>query len=121
MSKSSSLALQIKSYFKASDALVTASRSEGFGLNVIEGVSAGCVAIHSNLPIFDEILKDVPQMDALRFDLGNVSQCAECILKAPSVTFDRQEMLAVGKNYSRERMALRYHRIYQQLLRKYLR
>ena len=112
---------QVSSYFKASDALVTASRSEGFGLNVIEGVSAGCVAIHSNLPIFDEILKDVPQMDALRFDLGNVSQCAECILKAPSVTFDRQEMLAVGKNYSRERMALRYHRIYQQLLRKYLR
>lgn len=59
-------------------------------------------------------------MAALRFDMGNVSQCAECILKAPSVAFDRQEALEMGRLYGRQRMALQYHRIYQQLLRKYL-
>lgn len=111
---------RVADYLSASDALITASHSEGFGLNVIEGVASGCVVIHSNLPIFDEILESVPQMAALRFDLGNVSQCADCILKAPSVTFDRQEALEMGDLYGRQRMALQYHRIYQQLLRKYL-
>lgn len=111
---------RVAEYLSASDALITASHSEGFGLNVIEGIASGCVVIHSNLPIFGEILESVPQMGALRFDIGSVSQCADCILKAPSVTFDRQEALEMGALYGRQRMALQYHRIYQQLLRKYL-
>ena len=111
---------RVAEYLSASDALITASHAEGLPLNVIEGVASGCVVIHSNLSIFDEILEHVPQMVALRFDIGNVSQCADCILKAPSVTFDRQEALEMGALYGRQRMALQYHRIYQQLLRKYL-
>ena len=111
---------RVAEYLSASDALITASHAEGLPLNVIEGVASGCVVIHSNLPIFGEILESVPQMAALRFDLGSVSQCADCILKAPSVTFDRQEALEMGRLYGRQRMALQYHRIYQQLLRKYL-
>ena len=111
---------RVADYLSASDALITASHAEGLPLNVIEGVASGCVVIHSNLSIFDEILEHVPQMVALRFDIGNVSQCADCILKAPSVTFDRQEALEMGALYGRQRMALQYHRIYQQLLRKYL-
>ena len=111
---------RVADYLGASDALITASHAEGLPLNVIEGVASGCVVIHSNLSIFDEILEHVPQMGALRFDMGNVSQCADCILKAPSVTFDRQEALEMGALYGRQRMALQYHRIYQQLLRKYL-
>lgn len=112
---------QVADYLRASDALITASHSEGFGLNVIEGVASGCVVIHSDLPIFAEILQRLPQMETLRFAVGNVSQCADCILKAPSVTFDSQEALEMGVAYGRKRMALQYHRIYQQLLRKYLR
>ena len=111
---------RVADYLGASDALITASHAEGLPLNVIEGVASGCAVIHSNLPIFGEILGSVPQMVALRFDLGSVSQCADCILKAPSVTFDRQEALEMGRLYGRQRMALQYHRIYQQLLRKYL-
>ena len=111
---------RVAEYLSASDALITASHAEGLPLNVIEGVASGCVVIHSNLSICDEILEHVPQMVALRFDIGNVSQCADCILKAPSVTFDRQEALEMGALYGRQRMALQYHRIYQQLLRKYL-
>ena len=111
---------RVAEYLSASDALITASHAEGLPLNVIEGVASGCVVIHSNLSIFDEILEHVPQMVALRFDIGSVSQCADCILKAPSVTFDRQEALEMGALYGRQRMALQYHRIYQQLLRKYL-
>lgn len=111
---------RVAEYLSASDALITASHAEGLPLNVIEGVASGCVVIHSNLSIFDEILEYVPQMVALRFDIGSVSQCADCILKAPSVTFDRQEALEMGALYGRQRMALQYHRIYQQLLRKYL-
>ncbi len=111
---------RVADYLSASDALITASHAEGLPLNVIEGVASGCVVIHSNLSIFDEILEHVPQMVALRFDIGSVSQCADCILKAPSVTFDRQEVLEMGALYGRQRMALQYHRIYQQLLRKYL-
>ena len=111
---------RVAEYLSASDALITASHAEGLPLNVIEGVASGCVVIHSNLSIFDEILEHVPQMGALRFDIGSVSQCADCILKAPSVTFDRQEALEMGALYGRQRMALQYHRIYQQLLRKYL-
>ncbi len=111
---------RVADYLGASNALITASHAEGLPLNVIEGVASGCVVIHSNLPIFGEILGSVPQMAALRFDMGSVSQCADCILKAPSVTFDRQEALEMGRLYGRQRMALQYHRIYQQLLRKYL-
>lgn len=111
---------RVAEYLSASDALITASHAEGLPLNVIEGVASGCVVIHSNLSIFDEILEHVPQMVVLRFDIGSVSQCADCILKAPSVTFDRQEALEMGALYGRQRMALQYHRIYQQLLRKYL-
>jgi len=112
---------RVSDYLRASDALITASHSEGFGLNVIEGIASGCVVIHSDLPIFGEILERVPQMTDLRFGVGCASQCADCILKAPSVTFDRQEALEMGRLYGRQRMALQYHRIYQQLLRKYLR
>ena len=111
---------RVADYLSASDALITASHAEGLPLNVIEGIASGCVVIHSNLPIFGEILERVPQMRALRFNIGSVSQCADCILKAPSVTFDRQEALEMGDLYGRQRMALQYHRIYQQLLRKYL-
>lgn len=111
---------RVADYLSASDALITASHAEGLPLNVIEGIASGCVVIHSNLPIFGEILERVPQMSALRFNIGSVSQCADCILKAPSVTFDRQEALEMGDLYGRQRMALQYHRIYQQLLRKYL-
>ena len=92
---------RVADYLSASDALITASHAEGLPLNVIEGVASGCVVIHSNLSIFDEILEHVPQMVALRFDIGNVSQCADCILKAPSVTFDRQEALEMGALYGR--------------------
>ena len=69
---------RVADYLGASDALITASHAEGLPLNVIEGVASGCVVIHSNLPIFGEILESVPQMTALRFDLGSVSQCADC-------------------------------------------
>ena len=112
---------RVSDYLRASDALITASHAEGLPLNVIEGIASGCVVIHSDLPIFGEILERVPQMTDLRFGVGCASQCADCILKAPSVTFDRQEALEMGRLYGRQRMALQYHRIYQQLLRKYLR
>lgn len=111
---------RVADYLRAGDALISASHSEGFGLNIVEALSSGCAVLTTKIPVFSELLDTLPSMQTLSFSVGNTKECAESILKASSLTFDRQEALAYGELYSREQMALRYHRIYQRLVREYL-
>lgn len=45
-------------YFLASDIYVLPTRYEGFGIPLIEAMSAGCPVVSSNIPVIDEIIKD---------------------------------------------------------------
>lgn len=53
-------------------ALVTASRNEGFGLPVIEAMSAGVPVLCSDIPIFREVAEDA----AIRFDPDSPAELA---------------------------------------------
>lgn len=45
-------------YFLASDLYVLPTRYEGFGIPLLEAMSAGCPVISSNIPVIDELIKD---------------------------------------------------------------
>jgi len=45
-------------YFLASDLYVLPTRYEGFGIPLLEAMSAGCPVVSSAIPVIDEIIKD---------------------------------------------------------------
>jgi glycosyltransferase involved in cell wall biosynthesis len=62
------------SWYRAADALAVPSVKEGFGLAVLEAMSAGLPVVTSDLPVFREYL--VPGRDALLVPVGDVDGLA---------------------------------------------
>lgn len=60
---------------RGSTALLVPSLSEGFGLPVGEGLAAGAVVVHSNIPVLEEVSSGV----ALSFDPHSPQELASCM------------------------------------------
>jgi glycosyltransferase-like protein len=65
-------------WYRAADALAFPSVKEGFGLAVLEAMSAGVPVVTSDLPVFREYL--VPGRDALLVPVGDVDGLADALL-----------------------------------------
>jgi glycosyltransferase-like protein len=83
------------SWYRAADALAFPSVKEGFGLAVLEAMSAGLPVVTSDLPVFREYL--VPGRDALLAPVGDVDALADALLALLTDDRLRGSLAAAGQ------------------------
>jgi len=81
-------------WYRAADALAFPSVKEGFGLAVLEAMSAGVPVVTSDLPVFREYL--VPGRDALLVPVGDVDALADALLAVLTDGPLRAALVAAG-------------------------
>lgn len=69
-------------YFQVADYTISASRSEGFGLNYIESLMCGVPVIGTTIPAFLEFAKYDNQLAILLFAPGSVAELKQTIVLA---------------------------------------
>jgi glycosyltransferase involved in cell wall biosynthesis len=84
------------SWYRAADALAFPSVKEGFGLAVLEAMSAGLPVVTSDLPVFREYL--VPGQDALLTPVGDVDALADALLAVLTDEPLRGSLTAAGRD-----------------------
>ena len=91
-------------------ALVVPSFMEGFGLPPLEALAYGCPVICSNIPVFHEILGDIP----IYFDPSNPQSLAGVLLKTEKNLFrvDEKKVNMLLKRYNWTDMANETLRLY---------
>jgi glycosyltransferase-like protein len=82
------------SWYRAADALAFPSVKEGFGLAVLEAMSAGVPVVTSDLPVFREYLE--PGRDALLVPVGDVDALAAALLAVLTDDPLRASLTAAG-------------------------
>lgn len=103
--------------YKNSLGLLYPSFSEGFGLQGLEAIALGTLALASNIPVFKEVYEN----NALYFDPYDISSIAICMQKVMNMEKDvRKKMIEKSqefiKRYSWDKMAKETLRIYKQSL-----
>ena len=83
------------SWYRAADALAFPSVKEGFGLAVLEAMSAGTPVVTSDLPVFREYL--VPGRDALLVPVGNVDGLADALAAVLRDEAQRTRLATAGR------------------------
>jgi glycosyltransferase-like protein len=82
-------------WYGAADVLAFPSVKEGFGLAVLEAMSAGLPVVTSDLPVFREYL--VPDRDALLVGLGDVEGLAGALLSVLQDEERRASLVRAGR------------------------
>jgi glycosyltransferase-like protein len=82
-------------WYRAADALTFPSVKEGFGLAVLEGMSADLPVVTSDLPVFREYLR--PGVDALMPGVGDVPALADALHAVATDARLRQRLAAAGR------------------------
>lgn len=104
-------------YMQAADAAITASHSEGFGLNVAEAIMCGLPVVTTTIGPLLELTEDLPSLHALRFAPGHVEACAEAICLCFDAILGEDERKAFSRRFSGSRMGQAYHHLYQAMLK----
>lgn len=86
-------------WYAAADVLAFPSINEGFGLAVLEAMSAGVPVVTSDLPVFREYL--VPEHDALLVPVGDVTGLAAALQTALLDDVVRTRLVAGGAAVAR--------------------
>jgi glycosyltransferase-like protein len=86
-------------WYAAADVLAFPSVKEGFGLAVLEAMSAGVPVVTSDLPVFREYL--VPDRDALLVQVGDVPGLAAALRAALQDHAVRRRLIAGGTAVAR--------------------
>lgn len=106
---------EYEDWLNRAQALVTASRDEGFGIPVVEAMAHGTPVICSDIPIFREIGGPA----ALRFRPGDARQFASCVLELSSPRSWQQrakEGLLQARNFSWQASAAALNNLMSNLL-----
>ncbi|WP_448627749.1 MSMEG_0565 family glycosyltransferase [Geodermatophilus sp. URMC 64] len=107
------------SWYRAADALAFPSVKEGFGLAVLEAMSAGLPVVTSDLPVFREYL--VPGRDALLAPVGDVDALAGALLAVLTDEPLRASLAAAGhelvQRFTWAASARRHLEVYASLVR----
>jgi glycosyltransferase-like protein len=82
------------SWYRAADVLAFPSVKEGFGLAVLEAMSAGVPVVTSDLPVFREYLE--PGRDALLVRVGDVDGLASALLAVLTDGLLRDRLAVAG-------------------------
>jgi glycosyltransferase-like protein len=85
----------IAAWYAAADVLAFPSVKEGFGLAVLEAMSAGLPVVTSDLPVFHEWL--VADRDALLVPVGDVEALADALSRACTDADLRRWLVAAGR------------------------
>jgi glycosyltransferase-like protein len=104
-------------WYQAADALAFPSVKEGFGLAVLEAMSAGLPVVTSDLPVFREYLVD--GRDALLVQPGDVTGLADALLAVLEDQDLRARLTAAGAavadRFTWRESALRHLAVYEAL------
>jgi len=102
-------------YLKLFDVYAMSSRSEGFGLSVMEAASQKVPVVCSNLPVFEEIFTN---NEVVSFELENIDSLAtafrEAVCERPK--FSEALYSKFNANFTADKMANNYLQLYQRLL-----
>lgn len=109
----------VADYLAISDYTISASHSEGFGLNFIESISAGVPVIGSNILPFMEFYDVFPDLKSLSFGVGNVDELANILKKSVNNKFNIIQYSQKAMNmFSAKTMAKNYESLYKYLIDK---
>lgn len=104
---------KIADWFRHAEALVTASKMEGFGIPPLEAMSVGCLAIVSDIPVFHEVYGDA----AVYFNHNDPKNIAKVIRETLDNKNLIKEMIKRGyaqvKKYSWEKCVFETYKVYE--------
>lgn len=107
----------VSDYLAASDYTISASHSEGFGLNFIESVTAGVPVIGTDISPFMEFYNIFEGLKHLVFNVGNENKLAEIMKKAVNEKIAMSKYSDVAKElFSAKTMAKNYENFYNDLI-----
>jgi glycosyltransferase-like protein len=110
---------ELPAWYAAADVLAFPSTKEGWGLAVLEAMSAGLPVVTSDLPVFGEFL--TPGRDALMTPMNNPPALAEALAKVlddPALADRlRSAARATAERFSWARSAAEHQAIYASLTR----
>ena len=108
---------EMAAWYRAADALAFPSVKEGFGLAVLEAMSADLPVVTSDLPVFREYLR--PGRDALMPAVGDVPALADALHTVATEPEVRRTLVAAGREvaarYSWAASAEEHRRVYARL------
>lgn len=108
---------EVENYVRASDAAISASQSEGFGLNVIESIVSGLPTATTDIPVFEELLRYAPSIKKIQFRRRNMKECAQAIQNSCNFVIPEEELLRVREMFASQQVGANYHKLYSKLLR----
>tara|TARA_X000000950_G_scaffold29994_1_gene32448 strand:+ start:3033 stop:4103 length:1071 start_codon:yes stop_codon:yes gene_type:complete len=102
--------------YSNAEALIYASKYEGFGIPILEAMSCGCPVISSNTSSLPEVYGN----SALTFSPESYEELMECLNKITSDENLKKKMIIDGykreKNFSWKKCALETNNIYKKLI-----
>lgn len=108
---------EVDLYLRASDCAITASLSEGFGLNVLEAIVSDLPILTTHIPVFDELIAYIPSLQKLQFIPKNPQNCALALQNSFNFVLSKQEHQLMREMFSAEEVGRNYHKLYSKLLR----
>lgn len=106
--------------FLSSDLYVLPTRYEGFGIPLLESMSAGCPVISTRIPVIDEIVTH--GVNGLLFDYDNAASLASTINHALENPFLRHKLSENGKEavkkYFTPQIMKQFEKLYSEVCTK---
>lgn len=104
-------------YLRVADWSVSASHSEGFGLNYIESLVAGTPMIATKIPAFSEFSKFFQELKEFEFLPGDIDTLSLNLIKATNAQIDMANMAKEAQSrFSSKSMAENYTDFYNDLI-----
>lgn len=100
-------------FVRVSDLLVTASHSEGFGLNVAEALLSGIPVVGTDLPPYRELMLSEPDLTSGLYPVGDAEALGRKIVLGLSTSLSPVLVDRLGQHLSLERMADQYMTLYE--------
>ena len=109
---------EMAAWYRAADALAFPSVKEGFGLAVLEAMSAELPVVTSDLPVFREYLR--PGRDALMAPVGDIQALADALHMVATDAQLRHRLVKAGRpiaaRFSWQASAEEHQAVYSRLL-----